>query len=87
MKGCEYCNVFKNKLNETNIPFHERDIDIHKEEYDMFVEAVDGSEFVPAFMIIEETDSGLVSEVFAPERDYNDLDEGYKIIKDRLILD
>ena len=53
MKGCPFCVIMKEELNSLNIPFVERDIEEEEEEYDLFIEAVGGNDFVPAFMIIE----------------------------------
>jgi anthraniloyl-CoA monooxygenase len=39
MKGCPYCEIMKESLNENNIEYFVRDINQHKEEYDLFVEA------------------------------------------------
>ena len=38
MKGCPFCDMMKDKLNENEIEFHVRDIDKYKDEYDLFVE-------------------------------------------------
>ena len=37
MKGCPFCQMMKEKLTESMIDYHERDIDDHKDEYDLFV--------------------------------------------------
>jgi hypothetical protein len=72
----------KDQLTESNINFVERDINEHKDEYDMFVEITE-NEFVPAFMIVESPDTDdHKSYLFAPERDYNEIEEGVAIIKE-----
>ena len=38
MEGCPFCTMMKEKLIESNINFYDRDIDEHKDEYDLFVE-------------------------------------------------
>lgn len=82
MEGCPYCVQMKDQLTESNINFVERDIDEHKDEYDMFVEITE-NEFVPAFMIVESPDTDdHKSYLFAPERDYNEIEEGVAIIKE-----
>ena len=54
----------------------------HKEEYDMFVEATQ-NEFVPAFILIESPESEEPStNLYAPERDFDDLEDGIGIIKE-----
>jgi len=86
MKGCPFCVMMKEKMNESNISFYERDIDEHKDEYDLFVEVTE-NDFVPAFMIIENSEEKEpITSLYAPDRDFNDLDEGIQIIKDKLLL-
>jgi hypothetical protein len=76
----------KDKLNESNINFYERDINEHKDEYDLFVE-ITKNDYVPAFMIIEGDDEKQpITSLYAPDRDFNDLDEGIEIIKNKMIL-
>jgi len=82
MDGCPYCVQMKDQLIESEINFVERDIDEHKDEYDMFVEITE-NEYVPAFMIVESPDTDdHKSYLFAPERDYNEIEEGVAIIKE-----
>ena len=82
MEGCPYCVQMKDQLTESEIDFVERDINEHKDEYDMFVEITE-NEFVPAFMIVESPDTDdHKSYLFAPERDYNEIEEGVAIIKE-----
>ena len=86
MDGCPYCVQMKDQLRESNIDFVERDIDEHKDEYDMFVEITE-NEFVPAFMIVESPDTDdHKSYLYAPERDYNEIEEGVAIIKEHFGL-
>jgi len=84
MKGCPYCDNLKTKLNEESIEYVERDIDEYSEEYDLFVE-VTQNEYVPAFMIIEDLENKPKSMLFAPERDFNTLDEGIELIKKQIV--
>jgi len=82
MEGCPYCVQMKDQLTESNIDFVERDINEHKDEYDMFVEITE-NDFVPAFMIVESPDTDdHKSYLYAPERDYNEIEEGVAIIKE-----
>lgn len=82
MKGCPYCEMMKEQLIESDIQFEVRDIDKHKDEYDMFVEITE-NEYVPAFMIVESPNSdNHKSYLFAPERDYDEIEEGVAIIKE-----
>ena len=83
MKGCPYCEIMKEKLNENEIDFVDRDIDKYSEEYDLFVEVTE-NDFVPSFMIIESPEKNPKTHLYAPERDFNELDDGIKIIKEHL---
>ena len=83
MKGCPHCVQLKKLLDEHSIKYLDRDIDVHSEEYDAFVEEV-GNEFVPAFMIIDADAEDISAEFFAPENDYNELSEALEIIKKKL---
>jgi len=81
MKGCPYCDMMKEQLIESDIEYYERDIDEYKEEYDLFVEVTE-NDFVPAFMIIGESEGKTQTSLYAPERDFNEIDEGVKIIRE-----
>lgn len=81
MKNCPHCMEMKKKLNENQIEYHERDIEEHSDEYEIFVEITE-NEYVPSFMIIESESTNSL--LFAPERDFNELDEGIRIIKEHL---
>jgi len=87
MKGCPWCLDMKAKLKESKIKFIERDIDKHKDEYDLFVEAT-GNDFVPAFMLIE-IKNGNSSNVklMAPDKDFQDLNEALNKVQDYLIIE
>ena len=47
----------------------------------MFSEVV-GNEYVPALMLIENPEKNPKSSLYAPERDYNELEDAVKIIKE-----
>ena len=81
MQGCPFCVEMKDMLVNEGIDFVDRDIDEYEEEYNMFVEITE-NEFVPAFMLIENPDTEPISQLFAPDRDYQDLEDGVKIIKE-----
>lgn len=83
MKTCGFCEQFKTKLNDNNIEFVNRDIHENKEEYDAFVK-VTGNDFVPSFMVIESPNENPVSHLYAPGRDYEDLDKALNIIKEHV---
>lgn len=82
MKGCPFCVTLKEQLNSHNIPFVERDIEIEEEEYDLFIKAVDGNDFVPAFMIIETEGDKYKTKLYAPDRDFIEVKDGFNIIKE-----
>jgi glutaredoxin len=81
MDGCPYCDMIKNQLKENNIDFYDRDIFKYEKEFDMFVEVV-GSDYVPAFMIVEDVHGeDPKPHLFTPENDFSTIDEGVEIIK------
>ena len=84
MKGCPFCDMLKEKLNEENLTYFDRDIDKYKDEYDLFVKAT-GSEFVPSFMIIESKKEDTKSYLFTPDKDFHQIDEGLQIIKNHFL--
>ena len=85
MDGCPYCVQMKDQLKESNIDFIERDIFEYNDEYEMFVE-VTQNDFVPAFMIIENPDKkNEKSYLFAPDRDFEDIEDGVSIIKEHFV--
>ncbi len=77
MEGCPFCVEMKDKIKELGIDFVDADIEENEMEYEIFKKLV-GNDYVPAFMIIMGEDD---AKVFAPERDYNEIDEGIDIIK------
>lgn len=81
MKGCPHCVDMKNMLSESGVDFVDRDIEEYKEEYDLFVEITE-NDFVPAFMLIENPQGNPKSELYAPDRDFDDLEQGVEIIKE-----
>jgi glutaredoxin len=80
MKGCPFCVELKEMLDKENIPYVNRDIHEYEEEYELFVEVTE-NEYVPAFMLIESPETEPVTELFAPDRDFDDINEGFEIIK------
>jgi glutaredoxin len=81
MKGCPHCLEMKKRLNEEGIRFIDIDIDENEMEYNLFVEITE-NDYVPAFMIVESYNKKSKSYLYAPERDYNELEDGIKIIKE-----
>lgn len=82
MKGCPYCNEIKETFKKEEISFFDCDIETHKEEYDLFVE-VTGNDLVPAFMIVDEQEKDK-PEFFAPDRDFETLDEALILVKKKI---
>lgn len=80
MKGCPFCDQFKDLLTTESIEFFDRDIDEYKEEYDLFSKITE-NELIPALLIIEGEDSDYKSFLYAPDKDYNELMEAVDIIK------
>ena len=81
MRGCPYCTDFKKLLDDANIEYDDRDIHTHKEEFDIFVELT-GEEYVPSFMLVDEVNSNEpIPTLYAPEKDFDKLEEGIEIIK------
>lgn len=82
MKSCPHCQDFKKLLDDAEIDYLDRDIYEHEEEYEMFVEAT-GNEYVPAFMLIENPESEKpITGLYAPDRDFEDIQQGLNIIKE-----
>jgi len=82
MKGCPHCIILKEMLEKDEIDYIDRDINDYEEEYDMFVEAT-GNDFVPAFMLIENPESEKPNTgLYVPDRDFEDVEHGLKIIKE-----
>ena len=80
MKGCPFCTDFKEMLTKEGIEFFDRDIDDYHEEYELFMEVTE-NDMIPALLIIEGDDEKYGSFLYAPDRDYNDLNEAVSIIK------
>lgn len=80
MKGCPHCKDFKELLVKEGIEFHDRDIDIHEDEYDIFSKVTD-NDMIPALLIIEGDFEKHESFMYVPEKNYNELSEAVDIIK------
>lgn len=79
MKGCPFCDQFKEMLVKENIEFFDRDIDKYKNEYDIYTE-ITKNDMIPALLIIEGDEKDHTSFLYAPERNYNELTEAVDII-------
>jgi hypothetical protein len=72
---------FEDYIENTIVPVDRAGYGAYIPEYDMFVEVTE-NEFVPAFMIVESPDESPKSYLYAPERDFDEIDEGVNIIKE-----
>lgn len=81
MKGCPFCDEFKEILESENIEYIDRDIHDYDEEYNLFTEITE-NEYIPAILIIEESDNDkkYTPYMYAPDRDYKDLNEAKDIV-------
>lgn len=86
MKGCPFCTQIKEEFTKNNILFIERDIDDFEEEYEEFTK-VTNNEYVPSLMLLtlDENDEPFNVKLLAPDRDYEDIYEGVKMVKDYLL--
>jgi glutaredoxin len=83
MKGCPFCEQFKEILTNEGIEYFDRDIDVYKDEYEKFSQ-ITNNELIPALLIIEGEDKKYDSFLYAPDRDYNELNEAVDIIKNHI---
>ena len=81
MKGCPFCEDFKEMLVNENIEFFDRDIDEYSDEYDSFSKITE-NDMIPALLIIEGDDDKYESFLYAPDRNYMELTEAVDIIKE-----
>jgi glutaredoxin len=81
MEGCTHCQDFKKILSENNMVYINRDIHEHSDEYELFSKVK--NDLVPAFMIIDKEDTSK-SGLYAPDQDYQTLEEALDIIKQRI---
>ena len=81
MKGCPHCVDFKNTLKSNKTGYQDRDIHENQEEYQLFQKVK--NDLFPSFMIVDDEDTAK-SELFAPDQDYQTLEEALNIIKKRI---
>jgi glutaredoxin len=86
MEGCPYCSIMKEELNKKNINFLERDIDDHEEEFNEFISET-GVDYVPSMILLtlDEKEEPTNVKLLAPEKDYNDINEGVKLVENYLL--
>lgn len=81
MKGCPWCQELKEILVAENIEFIDRDINEYEKEYKLFVE-ITNNDYVPSFMIINDINDLSKTKLYAPDRDFEGIEEGVSIIKE-----
>jgi glutaredoxin len=81
MKGCPFCDQFKEMLVQESIEFFDRDIDEHSDEYDSFSKITE-NDMIPALLIIEGDGEKYESFLYAPDRNYMELTEAVDIINE-----
>lgn len=81
MKGCPFCEQFKEILHKENIQYIDRDIHENEDEYNLFVKATN-NELIPSLLVIEDVKSkNPKSFLYAPEKNYETLDEALEIVR------
>jgi glutaredoxin len=81
MKGCPFCDQFKEMLVQECIEFFDRDIDQYSDEYDSFSKITE-NDMIPALLIIEGDGENYESFLYAPDRNYMELTEAVDIINE-----
>jgi glutaredoxin len=81
MKGCPFCDQFKEMLVQESIDFFDRDIDENSDEYDSFSKITE-NDMIPALLIIEGDGDNYESFLYAPDRNYMELTEAVDIINE-----
>ena len=81
MKGCPFCDQFKEMLVKEGIEFFERDIDKFSDEYDTFSK-ITNNDMIPALLVIEGDGKDYESYLYAPDRNYIELTEAVDIINE-----
>jgi glutaredoxin len=86
MEGCPHCMEMITMLEDSNIECEIKDIDEDDDEYNSFIQLVDGNEYVPAFLCVEVDENEKLRKhlAIAPDRDFDDLEQGLEIIKEFL---
>ena len=82
MDGCPHCKDIKDKLNENDILYEERNIKDHKKEYEQFVKAT-SNEYLPAmtFVEINEGEEPKI-QLLAPDDSFETIDEAVIKVKE-----
>lgn len=84
MKGCPFCVDFKKMLDENNIQYYDRDIHEHSSEYDTYSK-ITNNDMIPSLLIIEGDEKNHKSFLYAPERNFNELNEALELVKKHVL--
>lgn len=84
MKGCPFCVDFKKMLDENNIQYYDRDINEHSSEYDTYSK-ITNNDMIPSLLIIEGDEKNHKSFLYAPERNFNELNEALELVKKHVL--
>lgn len=83
MKGCPHCVDLKQKLDEKGIEYYDRDVDEFPDEWNMF-SSITKNDGVPSLFLIERDDYDHEPFLYAPGKNYNEIDEAVQIIETHL---
>tara|TARA_B100000287_G_C19944598_1_gene507912 strand:+ start:112 stop:387 length:276 start_codon:yes stop_codon:yes gene_type:complete len=81
-QGCPHCTDMKKQLKEENIMFETRDIEEHNKQWDI-VSKRTNNEYIPT---VELQIEGRVL-YFAPDRDWEEVNECVGMVKDLVLWD
>tara|TARA_R100000908_G_C3610243_1_gene60853 strand:- start:167 stop:442 length:276 start_codon:yes stop_codon:yes gene_type:complete len=81
-QGCPHCSEMKQQLKEENIVFETRDIEEHNKQWDI-VSKRTNNEYIPT---VELQIEGRVL-YFAPDRDWEEVNECVGMVKDLVLWD
>lgn len=81
MDGCPHCENLKDIIYEQDIDVDIRNIKDHEKEYKQFVEA-SGSEYLPAFTLVETKESGKHDiQLNVPDEHFDNINEAAEKMK------
>tara|TARA_R110000765_G_C18578444_1_gene566065 strand:+ start:207 stop:482 length:276 start_codon:yes stop_codon:yes gene_type:complete len=70
--NCVFCQELKEMLGQSMVNYIEKDIELHKEDWDIVSEST-GVSYVPTVLLVDsETESGRL---LAPDRDFDEVSE------------
>jgi len=71
-------------LDENNIQYYDRDIHEHSSEYDTYSK-ITNNDMIPSLLIIEGDEKNHKSFLYAPERNFNELNEALELVKKHVL--